>query len=764
MKKLCLLSIIAAIFIMPSLLIVFQPVELFENSEIPSNDSDCLDMERNLYQGQEDYEIFQLTHNLYTDGKPQIHNGMVTWQGKVDDNEYGVPDDWEIFLYDPTTGNTQLTYNTYEDIDPQIHGGMVTWEGRSDDNEDGHPDDWEIFLFDGEATIQLTTNDFDDHDPQIHDGMVTWEGQADDDNDGNPDDYEIFLYDGETTIQLTTNDFDDHDPQIHDGMVTWEGQADDDNDGNPDDYEIFLYDGEINQLTTNDYYDTNPQIDAGQVTWEATLWDEGDECADTDIFYYDGESTIRLTSQISSFDEIYNDMKPQIHNGLITWILMIDHVVGAYSYAIGLYDGTSSDWIWQLDWSPFFCPECEPQIHNGMVTWAFIGGLIGQIYVYDGENWEIVPQLELLSASPQIHSDIIVFTTSKASSTEIIMRASNIAPMIDHPEDLIYLKGALGEYIQWNPYDYNPAAYKITQNGEEVMSGPWSGERILIEVDGLQLGTHSYECTVYDTAGNSASDVVQVQVASQAPIWDVAPTDQVITYGEHFEYQISAKDILGVSEIGISEWWISDTTNFDLYATFYDASSTALIEAIDLAPGSYSLEVVVTDVEGYSLAGNFDVAVIEEQVELELSGNFDYLLKEDIHLQLAALLTNKQTEEPIMGATVTFDIYGPDGLVVVSGTLDEGADPGVYVYTMPETIKKYKDVFVKGIYLVYAHAVTVDDYEAVDMIQFHIDPPGVQGPNMLVILALSAFVGLLVLNSLIAGHYFWKQRRLQTGG
>jgi hypothetical protein len=142
---------------------------------------------------------------------------------------------------------------------------------------------------------------------------------------------------------------------------------------------------------------------------------------------------------------------------------------------------------------------------------------------------------------------------------------------------------------------------------------------------------------------------------------------------------------------------------------------------------------------------------------LKLSGSFDYLLKEDINLQLAALIVDSSTGNPVTGAIITFDIYGPDGSIFVSGSFEEGTDPGVYVYTYPETFKDSKKDWVKGIYIVYAHATAPNGEEAGDMIQFHIDPPGSQGPD-LVILSLGGFIGLLLLDTLIAGRYLWKRR------
>jgi len=92
---------------------------------------------------------------------------------------------------------------------------------------------------------------------------------------------------------------------------------------------------------------------------------------------------------------------------------------------------------------------------------------------------------------------------------------------------------------------------------------------------------------------------------------------------------------------------------------------------------------------------------------------------------------------PVSGATVTFDIYYPDGVILVSGTLLEDAvNPGVYIHVMPDTMKDLK--LPKGIYLVYARAVLPNGAQAIDMIQFHVDPPGASGNGGLLTEALLA--------------------------
>jgi len=238
------------------------------------------------------------------------------------------------------------------------------------------------------------------------------------------------------------------------------------------------------------------------------------------------------------------------------------------------------------------------------------------------------------------------------------------------------------------------------------------------------LELESYELTimVYDVYGNvlSASFTVTVEmpeVDTSSPIWLVAPADQNLQYGETLDCSLVAADPSGV------DLWIVDDS--DLFVVDWESRldySVGRIRSVGiLNPGVYVLGVEVRDTYGNVLTGTFSIAVVQ-RLELTLSGSFDFLLKEEIYLRLSALLTDLDTRESVSGATVTFDIYDPVGAVLVSGILIEStAESGVYTYLMPDTMKDLK--LEKGIYLVHARAVLPNGAEAVDMIQFHIDPP-----------------------------------------
>ncbi|MFW9871441.1 MAG: TolB family protein, partial [Candidatus Thorarchaeota archaeon] len=657
---------------------------------------------------------------------PQIDNGVVTWFAFGGDLGF----DYEIFLWDGEVH--QLTDNNYDDEHPQIDNGMVTWFCAYEGS------DYEIFLWDGEVH-QLTDNNWYDASPEIDNGMVTWMANG----GGLGADLEIFLWDGEVH-QLTDNNYDDYYPQIDNGVVTWFAFGGD----LVFDYEIFLWDGEVHQLTDNNWHDTYPEIDNGMVTWMAGGGDLGE---DLEIFLWDG-----IVHQLT--DNNYN--------------------------------------------------EYDPQIDNGMVTWHAVGGDLGADY-------EILLSLLRLDVTP---------------------------PTIDHPDDVSYEEGTTGHNIIWHAFDSTPYAYSVKRNDVVVeVSFAWAGDSIEVDIDGLAAGTYTFDCTVWDRVGFSTSDTVLVVVygGDHPPAWVYTPTDQVIAYGEAFEYELAAVDDSGIdhwllndterfelsatyyhggstarivnnvvldpghyglnviafdpegnyvsaifrvtvieaegppiwliapsdqlimhnepfdyslavlSSVGIESWWINNTMDFTITPQYFKGGSTAQISNQGrLAPGDFGLWIMVTDTNGQILSGIFKVTVTK-QLSLKLSGSFDYLLKEEIYLQLACQLTEVYTGDPESGATITFDIYSPDGSVLLSGTFEEDSEPGVYIYTMPETMKDMK--LPKGIYLVHARAVSWEGFEAVDMIQFHIDPPGDVDMNIILAPSIAGF-------GVIAIALLWRRR------
>ena len=107
-------------------------------------------------------------------------------------------------------------------------------------------------------------------------------------------------------------------------------------------------------------------------------------------------------------------------------------------------------------------------------------------------------------------------TWDNSVSDTVTVSVSDITdPTIDHPEDITYEEGSMGHSIRWNPSDANPSSFIVERDSVVIVTGPWNGNPIAVDVDLLPAGTYTYNCTVYDTTDNSVSDTVTVTVTEE---------------------------------------------------------------------------------------------------------------------------------------------------------------------------------------------------------------------------------------------------------
>ncbi|MFO7889180.1 MAG: carboxypeptidase regulatory-like domain-containing protein [bacterium] len=127
---------------------------------------------------------------------------------------------------------------------------------------------------------------------------------------------------------------------------------------------------------------------------------------------------------------------------------------------------------------------------------------------------------------------------------------------------------------------------------------------IITNATALAVGEYWLEISASDINGNTNTTTIKVTVQdvdTTDPTWDPTPSDQTITVGDPFSYDVDATDANG-----IDYYWINDTTNFAI-----DSNGT-ITNATVLTEGVYSLEIRAYDPEG-----NFVSAVISITVEAE---------------------------------------------------------------------------------------------------------------------------------------------------
>ncbi|MHA1653374.1 MAG: DUF4350 domain-containing protein [Candidatus Thorarchaeota archaeon] len=117
-----------------------------------------------------------------------------------------------------------------------------------------------------------------------------------------------------------------------------------------------------------------------------------------------------------------------------------------------------------------------------------------------------------------------------ATDTVLVTVEDTTKPLLSSPDDLSYVEGTVGHWINWSASDLDPASYSVTRNGTPVTSGTWDGSDIDVNVDALAVGTYIFAINVSDGSGNFATDSVTVTV-TETPTTTSTGTTSTSTTG-----------------------------------------------------------------------------------------------------------------------------------------------------------------------------------------------------------------------------------------
>ncbi|MHA1636457.1 MAG: hypothetical protein ACTSUB_00435, partial [Candidatus Thorarchaeota archaeon] len=99
-------------------------------------------------------------------------------------------------------------------------------------------------------------------------------------------------------------------------------------------------------------------------------------------------------------------------------------------------------------------------------------------------------------------------------------------PVISGPDSATYVEGTTGNFVTITASDLTPSHYNVSIGGV-VIDYEWSGEDIIIPIDGLPVGTHYMSLTVHDRAYHSSylSLTITVTEGSTTPTDTTGTTD-----------------------------------------------------------------------------------------------------------------------------------------------------------------------------------------------------------------------------------------------
>ena len=268
-----------------------------------------------------------------------------------------------------------------------------------------------------------------------------------------------------TITQLTDNNVDDKDAQTSKGNAVWTAS-----DGNDD--EIFFYDGESSRrLTYNDDFDNTPRISGNNLAWQQTESDPLLSIFDgSEVVVYDGE-----TETIETIAEVDSLTLPDISGNNVVW--GEDFIFGG---TVFLYNGKS---ISELTDNGAFIPISSSVFGNNIVwTSGFDENLegYGDIFLYDGRTTTQITDNasdNFVNALPSVSGGNIAWTGSEISiisdetTGDVFFYDGEAEEIIQLTDDdvLNAVIGVSGDNVIWSSGDGLTESELFLYDGEETI-------------------------------------------------------------------------------------------------------------------------------------------------------------------------------------------------------------------------------------------------------------------------------------------------------
>ncbi|MGY5878683.1 MAG: hypothetical protein RTV31_00475 [Candidatus Thorarchaeota archaeon] len=123
------------------------------------------------------------------------------------------------------------------------------------------------------------------------------------------------------------------------------------------------------------------------------------------------------------------------------------------------------------------------------------------------------------------------FSNTKSDTASVTV-LSQIAPTINHPDNITYYEGDNESEILWTPYDLNLYYYEIFKDGELNQTHYWLPEEsadVSLYVGELPVGVYNFTICVYDKVLLSTVDTVWVEVLSATTTTTTTSTSTTTT-------------------------------------------------------------------------------------------------------------------------------------------------------------------------------------------------------------------------------------------
>jgi len=285
---------------------------------------------------------------------PAISGNKVVW---YDNRNTGNQSDWDIYLYDVTTGiESRITTTPVHGLlgAPAISGNRIVWA-------DSRAGNWDIYLYDITAGVetQITSDPANQFHPAISGDRIVWE----DDRNAPAGSHDIYLYDLASGIetQITSNSSFEQSPSISGDRIVWE----DNRNGN---WDIYLYDitsGVTTQITTDTHHQWHPKISGDTIAWEDDRNCNDPQCdtfsGNWDIYRYD----LSTGTEFPVTTDTSNQSNLSISGNRIVW--EDKRNASPFNYDIYMYDLTTGT---ESSITMDSYDQVYPAISGDRIVWA----------------------------------------------------------------------------------------------------------------------------------------------------------------------------------------------------------------------------------------------------------------------------------------------------------------------------------------------------------------------------------------------------------
>ncbi|MHA1882760.1 MAG: ABC transporter substrate-binding protein [Candidatus Thorarchaeota archaeon] len=251
---------------------------------------------------------------------------------------------------------------------------------------------------------------------------------------------------------------------------------------------------------TTQTHDDNPSVAVGftRLTFElrdGLQWSDGSQLTSEDVAftlnYYNSDSG-------NPFDECLEDMNSAT-------VLNATAVVVSFE----------STMFWDFE-SIFF----KPIIPKAEFEFEDVSGW---------HAWNPNATTGIVASGPYVITDYVASDYIEFSVNSLYFTNGDLE-ITTFPQDITYTLGATGNSITWVVTCSSSSHYEVYQNDTLLTTNDWDGSDIIVNVDGLDVGSYKYELIVFDELGNSESDTVYVTVEPTGePSGDGLTTDMLTT-------------------------------------------------------------------------------------------------------------------------------------------------------------------------------------------------------------------------------------------